>query len=126
MQFNERFKSLRKENRLTQGEVASSLNVSISTITMWETGHRHPTVSALLDISKIFKVSTDYLLGTSDIRKTSDHLENTRYSIPITEKMAILDDYGKKNVSLLINNEFQRCVGQGTLVQDGQSGENIT
>lgn len=33
-----RIKQLRKENRLTQVELADKLGVSVSTVAMWETG----------------------------------------------------------------------------------------
>ena len=37
-----RIKQLRKENRLTQVELADKLGVSVSTVAMWETGKRTP------------------------------------------------------------------------------------
>lgn len=48
---------------LTQKEVAEKLNVSINTVSNWETGAKKITVDKLLTLADMFGVSTDYLLG---------------------------------------------------------------
>ena len=61
-----RIKQLRKENRLTQVELAEKLGVSVSTVAMWETGKRTPNFKTLNDMSDMFDRSIDYILGNSD------------------------------------------------------------
>ena len=46
-------KSLRKENSLTQREVAERLNVSEKTVSKWETGNGMPEVSIMLPLCKL-------------------------------------------------------------------------
>ncbi len=56
-------KDLRLQNCLTQAQLASRLGVTKSVISAYETGLRMPSYDILISISRIFKVTTDYLLG---------------------------------------------------------------
>lgn len=62
MGFADKLKNLRKENNLTQKDVAERLNVSRSTIAGYETKQRQPSYEKLLVLSNIFHVTIDYLL----------------------------------------------------------------
>ena len=61
--FGNRLKTLRKQNNYTQQQLASRLNLTKSVISAYENGLRLPSYEILITISRIFKVSTDYLLG---------------------------------------------------------------
>ncbi|GAU79491.1 transcriptional regulator [Fusibacter sp. 3D3] len=69
-----RLKQLRKENSLTQKELADKLNISKGSIAMYETGKRSPDNDILSSIADFFDVSTDYLLGRSNIRRYSEEI----------------------------------------------------
>lgn len=64
--FCERFKDLRKENRLSTIDLGKELGVSNSTITRWENGVIVPSIDNLFNIAKYFKVSADFLIGLED------------------------------------------------------------
>ena len=64
----EKIKTLRETNNLTQAALARKLNVTRSSVNAWEMGISVPSTSLIVDIAKLFHVSTDYLLG---IDKTS-------------------------------------------------------
>ena len=66
IQFKERLKELRKENHLSQAELAKELQVSQRSISSWETGFRQPDFETLEMLAKFFNVTTDYLLGVTD------------------------------------------------------------
>lgn len=61
--FGSRLKTLRLKKDMTQQELASCLDVTKSVISAYERGIRMPSYDILIQISYIFKVSTDYLLG---------------------------------------------------------------
>lgn len=62
--FAERFTQLRKENGMTQEEVAKRLNLSKGTIGNYEAGTRTPKTFELLEeIADFFNCNIDYLLG---------------------------------------------------------------
>ena len=78
-------KSLRKENSLTQREVAERLNVSEKTISKWETGNGMPEVSIMLPLCKLFGISINELLS-------GERLDEKQYVEKAEENMAMLVD----------------------------------
>ena len=62
MLFNEKLKMLRKENDLTQEELAEKLMVSRQAITKWESGDGIPDIENLKQISTLFNTSIDELV----------------------------------------------------------------
>lgn len=66
--FGEKIKKLRKEKKLTQKQLADLAGVAISAISAYESGNRYPSYEVLINLSHIFHVSTDYLLGISSIK----------------------------------------------------------
>ena len=61
--FGNTLKTLRLRENMTQAQLAQKLGLTKSFISAYETGLRLPSYDVLIHISKIFKVSTDYLLG---------------------------------------------------------------
>lgn len=63
--------SLRKENNMTQLQLAEKMNISDKAVSKWERGLGCPDVSLLSDLSKIFGVDLEKLLSgelnTNDI-----------------------------------------------------------
>ena len=66
--FSERLRELRKEKGLTQKELANKVNMGQGGYTHWETGKREPNFKKLILLAKYLDVSTDYLLGVSNIK----------------------------------------------------------
>lgn len=56
-------RELREREGLTQAELSKKLNISPSTVGMWEKGYRSPDYEMLGRIADYFNVTTDYLLG---------------------------------------------------------------
>lgn len=63
-----RIKQLRKERHLKQEGLALHLNVSQSTISLYEKGDRLPDMETCGRIADFFHVSLDYLTGRSSVR----------------------------------------------------------
>ena len=62
MTFGEKLLQLRKEHGLSQEELAEQLNVSRQAISRWEGGSSLPDTVYVVKLSKLFAVTTDYLL----------------------------------------------------------------
>lgn len=62
----EKIKTLRETNNLTQSALAKKLNVTRSSVNAWEMGISVPSTSLIVDIARLFHVSTDYLLGINN------------------------------------------------------------
>ena len=67
--FGNILKSLRLKENLTQAQLAQKLGLTKSVISAYETGLRLPSYDVLIHISKIFNVTTDYLLGLENKRE---------------------------------------------------------
>ena len=65
----EQLRKLRKKNNLSMKELGKVLNVSESTISLYESGKREPDFETLIKLAEYFNVSTDYLLGRSDAKE---------------------------------------------------------
>ena len=61
--FGNTLKTLRLRNNLTQAQLAQKLQLNKSVISAYETGLRLPSYDVLIHISRIFNVTTDFLLG---------------------------------------------------------------
>lgn len=66
VEFGENLRNLRLRDKLTQAQLAKKLEMTKSVISAYETGLRFPSYDVLIHIAKIFKVSTDYLLGVEN------------------------------------------------------------
>jgi len=60
--FGDKLKLLRRKSNLTQSKLAEILEISSSTIGMYEQNRRDPDTSMLSKIADYFNVSVDYLL----------------------------------------------------------------
>lgn len=63
MTFSNKIKKLRKDNKMTQENLADKLNVSRQTISKWENGVTFPDIDNILEICRVFNVSSDSLLN---------------------------------------------------------------
>lgn len=63
MDFGKKLKQLRTQAGLTQLQLAERIGVTKSVISFYELQERSPSPDVLIKLSRIFHVSTDYLLG---------------------------------------------------------------
>lgn len=61
--FYKKLKELRKNNKLSQQDIASLLNVSQPTVGSWETGRTEPDNETLKKLATYFNITVDYLLN---------------------------------------------------------------
>ena len=76
MSLAEKLVTLRKQNGLTQMELAEKLNVSRQAVSRWEVGVAIPGTDNLKVLGELYGVSIDYLLN--DI---SDNIENQKNDV---------------------------------------------
>lgn len=62
MTIADKIKKLRKDNNMTQEDLAEKLNVSRQTISKWETNVVIPDADNIVSICKLFNITTDELL----------------------------------------------------------------
>lgn len=62
MTLGEKIQQIRKARALSQEQLAEQLNVSRQAVSKWELGESVPDIDKIIQLSKVFQVSTDYLL----------------------------------------------------------------
>lgn len=72
MSIHENIRAYRKQNHLTQEELAEAMAVSCAAVSKWENGQCAPDLSTLTALADFFQVSVDTLL---DHRLKADRLE---------------------------------------------------
>lgn len=63
--ISERIKFLREKSGYSQSQLAKQLNISRAAVNAWEMGLNTPSTQYIIELAKIFKTSTDYLLGVN-------------------------------------------------------------
>lgn len=63
MSIGQTIKELRKEKGYTQSKLAELLFTSQDTVSLWECDKSLPDIKSLIAMTKIFQVSSDYILG---------------------------------------------------------------
>ena len=71
MQLSDKIVGLRKSNGMSQEDLAEKLNISRQSISRWEMGSALPDATNILQLSKLFSVTTDYLLN-DDYKSDND------------------------------------------------------
>ena len=64
-----RIRDLREDNDYTQARIAKYLCVKQNTYCQYENGQRQIPIQSLISLAKLYKTSTDYLLGLTDEKK---------------------------------------------------------
>lgn len=95
--FKMRLKELRGNK--SQLEVAKALNISRSALSYYESGERVPDINVLYSIAKYYDVSSDYLIGITDIKNsdtdTAAIAKKTGLSKRSIERLESLKKYDK-------------------------------
>lgn len=63
MSLKDNLRAMRIERSITQEQLAKKINISLKTISHWETGYTEPSISQLIAIADIYSVSLDELVG---------------------------------------------------------------
>lgn len=130
--IGKRIKELRNEHKYTQTELANLVGVTKSTIAAYENDTRQPSYEVLVKLSRIFKVSLDYLVlnkqmetvcvnGLNDeqigaIQTLISYFRHSRIiddfygdkPLDQKEKRTLIEEYYSKDISEIIDDLKQR------------------
>ena len=62
-----RLKDIREDRDFTQQQIAQVLHIKQNTYSQYESGKRQLPLEALVDLAQFYHVSTDYLLGLTEV-----------------------------------------------------------
>lgn len=106
MNFSEKLKEIRKNEGLSQEQLAEKIGVSRQAITKWETGKGLPDVENMVIIAEIFKTTLDELLKDSVVKKEQN--------IPVYMSETIYDIDCEKHFDISIGNAATVILSSGT------------
>ena len=120
-EFSKVFKNLRKDNNLTQSELAKKLGVATSTVGMYERDQREPDFETLEKIAAFFGVNMNTLLGNNSGKNPLSGtkipvLGKVAAGIPITAVENILD-YEEISSETAASGEFVALKIQGSSME---------
>lgn len=112
MKLSDKIIKLRKQSGMSQEELADKLNVSRQAISRWEVGSAQPDASNVLQLSKLFGVTADYLLNDdyesdNDLPKVKEIKSDSFHQIMIfmvtLEVMILIIQF---ITTIILQNEF--------------------
>jgi len=80
MSIEESIYKLRKKNNLSQGELASKMDVSRQSISKWETGQSVPDLKNIIKLSEIFNVTVDEIVKDKNINESKEENNKLEYN----------------------------------------------
>ena len=86
--------TMRRSRGLTQTDLAEKLQVSRSTVAMWESNKREPDLETLEALADIFNVDIGSIVGSVDVDADAELL-GIRQSLHDNPDLRILFDLGK-------------------------------
>lgn len=108
MNFSEKLKEIRKNEGLSQEQLAEKIGVSRQAITKWETGKGLPDVENMVIIAEIFKTTLDELLRDS----ASGAGQETGKPVSVSETIYDIDC--EKHFDIKIGNASAIALSSGT------------
>ena len=81
MMIHEKITELRKKSNWSQEELADKINVSRQAVSKWELGQSVPDLANVIELVKLFSVSTDYLLTDLSMREEKKFIYYPRHEV---------------------------------------------
>ena len=103
MNFSEKLLKMRKEQKLSQEELADKLDVTRQSVSKWESGQTYPEMDKLLAICKIFNCTLEEL--TNDEIKVEEFNKESKINI-----VELILDYIKRTYNYFANISFKEFI----------------
>lgn len=109
MGIGKRIREAREALNLTQKELGEIIGTTASSVTNYENDTSHPKEAIMYALINALKVDANYLFQDCVSTINTETLVTPWEKENLLPKYRCLDDYGKKNVITLLENEYQRC-----------------
>lgn len=107
-------RKLRVQSSITQEQLSNALNVSVQTISRWETSANYPDLEMLPLIARYFSVTADYLLGIEGGNNNMKLLKTVEtFEVPTREEAETM-------VQKFTNEKFPELQGHTITEIDGK------
>ena len=110
--FPERLGVLYTQNGESQRQAADALGTTKQNVNNWANGKNEPNFQTLVSIAKHYNVSTDYLLGLTDVKTVDKDLQAVCDYVGLSEKavekIASLNQVSNIISLFIESNEFEK------------------
>lgn len=96
--LGKKIKKLRKQRKISQGELAERVGIGASHLSRLETGRYQPSIEVLKKLADEMEVTADYLLSDEEAEPGEVHIKNT----PLAQRMRLLDTLDEADQRALI------------------------
>lgn len=127
--LSDRILDLRKKGEMSQEDLAEKLNVSRQSVSKWESGASTPDLDKIIELSRLFGVTTDYLIkGDADTQQNDEDSSDSpepENRLSLSAANEFLD--ASKQSARLISRSVALCVMSPALMMllIGMSTENL-
>lgn len=115
MNLSENLKKIRKDNNLSQEQLAEKLGVSRQSVSKWESGLAYPEMDKMLQLCQIFNLNIDELLN-QDVNEVSN---NKQYKNNINKFIDSFLEYVTKTIDMFSSMKFKeklKCVFEQIII----------
>lgn len=102
-----------RQRRFTQDEVAKYLNVSRPTYGKYESGEIPLSEDALRKLSKLYMVSTDYILGITDVLVPDPEQAQSETDHALSSEIRMLSEDEKRDILAFMR--YRRTLNKDTV-----------
>lgn len=106
MNLSDNLKRIRKENNLSQEQLADKLGVSRQSVSKWESGLAYPEMDKVLQICKMFGLNVDELLN-QDLKQVEENKQSKSNLNKIVDEFL---DYINKTINLFSSMSFKNKI----------------
>jgi transcriptional regulator with XRE-family HTH domain len=108
--FNEKLKRLRRNQNMTQQDLAEALGIDRTTVTKYESRDIPPPMTSVRKICELFGVSMDYMMGTEEKDELPVRLLDKR--VLILQRAADENNLTDKELEDILNYAMYRFPGK--------------
>ena len=109
MKLGQTIAELRKQNNMTQAEVADALHISYQAVSKWERDECLPDITLLPSIAELFQISIDKLLGHSYENKAEKLAETAQVMDEVIQQGI------NQQITDIVNREFDIGMSEGRI-----------
>lgn len=120
MKLGQDIAQLRKQNNMTQAEVADALHISYQAVSKWERGESLPDISLLPRIAELFQISIDKLFSNAYAMKAEE-------SVKADGGMDESAQQGiNQQITDMVNREFEIGMSEGRIPKPEELADKIS
>ena len=106
MNLSDNLKKIRKENNLSQEDLAEKLGVSRQSVSKWESGLAYPEMDKVLQLCKLFDLNIDELLN----QNVKEVKNNKQYKLSINKYIDDFLNYITKTINMFSSMRFRNKI----------------